>query len=215
MTAKTTKRERQRAAAEARAATRLKQQQRRTLGRVLGGLGLAAAIVVGFLAVRSDEGAGPAPAGAVTVSGPPRAEPLGPGEAIPQFTAPALAGGRVVWSDYLGKPAVLSVWAPWCPHCQAELPILDRVMKEFPDVPLVTIVTAIGDQPGPTPEGYLAEHGLTFPTAIDDDADTLASAFGIDGFPTLYFVNSDGMVARHASGELPEEQIRETVAALA
>jgi len=69
-TAKLTKREHQRAAAEARAASRRKQQQRRTLARVLGGLGLAAAIIVGFLAVRSDEGAGPAPADAVRVSGP-------------------------------------------------------------------------------------------------------------------------------------------------
>ena len=133
-TTKLTKRERQRAATEARAAIRRKRQQRRTLGLVLGGLALAVALVVGFLAVQgADGGAGPASADAVSVSGPPRSEPLGRGRTlIPQFAAPGLAGGRVDWSDYAGKPAVLSVWAPWCPHCQVELPILDRVMKEFP-----------------------------------------------------------------------------------
>jgi hypothetical protein len=88
------------------------------------------------------------------------------------------------------------------------------VTKEFPSVSLVSIVTAVGDQPGPTPERYLADHGLTFPTAVDDRDGTLAAAFGIQGFPTLYFVSADGSVARYATGEVSEESLRETIAAL-
>lgn len=215
-TTKPTKRQRQRAAAEARAAARRKQQQRRTIGRALGGLALAAALIVAVVVVTgAEDGAGPSRAGDVTVDGPALSEPLVAGQAIPDFSAPGLAGGTVAWSDYEGGPTVLSIWAPWCPSCQKELPILDRVVREFPGVSLVTIVTAIGDKPGPTPEGYLADNGLTFPAAVDDRAGTLAEAFGITGFPTLYFVNADGTVAEYGVGELSETRLREAIGALA
>jgi len=210
-----TKRERQRAAAEQRAAARQKQQQRRTLGRILGGLAIAATVVIAVITVTGgEEGTGPSGSTEVIVSGPARSDPLAVGDPIPDFSAPALAGGRVAWSDFAGQPSVVSIWAPWCPHCQAELPILDRVVAEFPDVSLVTIVTAIDDQPGPTPEAYMAEHGLTFPTAVDDGGGTLAGAFGINGFPTVYFVDADGIVVRYASDEVSEEILRKTIGSL-
>lgn len=215
-TIKPTKRQRQRAAAEERIAVRRREQQRRRLGRILGAVGITAAlaIVVVSLSGRGD-GAGPSRTNDVTVSGPARSGPLAVGDSIPDFSAPSLAGGRVAWSDHAGRPTVLSIWAPWCPHCQVELPILDRVVGEFPDVSLVTIVTAIGDQPGPTPDGYMADHGLTFPVAVDDRPGTLGHAFGITGFPTLYFVGSDGTVVDYATGEVSEEQLRATIGSLA
>jgi thiol-disulfide isomerase/thioredoxin len=214
-TVKPTKRQRQRAAAEARAAARRKRQQRRTLGRILGGLGLAIVLIVAVVVIRgAEDGAGPSRATEVAVSGPARSEPLAVGDAIPDFSAPGLDGDRIVWSDYAGTPTVLSIWAPWCPSCQKELPILGRIVREFPSVSLVTIVTAIGDRPGPTPEGYLADNGLSFPTAVDDGAGTLAGAFGIAGFPTLYFVSSDGTVAEYGVGELSETRLREAIGSL-
>jgi thiol-disulfide isomerase/thioredoxin len=215
-TIKPTKRQRQREAAEARTAARRKQQQRRTLGRVLGGLALAAALIVAVVVVTgAEDGPGPSRAGDVTVDGPARSEPLVAGQAIPDFSAPGLAGGTVAWSDYEGTPNVLSIWAPWCPSCQKELPILNRVVRDFPDVSRLTIVTAIGDRPGPTPEGYLSDNGLTFPAAVDDGVGTLAKAFGITGFPTLYFVSSDGTVAEYGIGELSEASLRAAIGSLA
>jgi hypothetical protein len=45
------------------------------------------------------------------------------------------------------------------------------------------------------------------PTAIDDAQGTLAAAFGIQGFPTLYFVGSDGVVTQMAEGEVDEDAL--------
>jgi thiol-disulfide isomerase/thioredoxin len=214
-TIKATKRQRRRAAAEERIAARRRERQRRRLGRILGAVGIAAALVIVVVSVSGGgDGTGPARTNDITVAGPARSEPLAIGEAIPDFSAPRLSGGRVAWSDYAGRPVVLSIWAPWCPHCQVELPILDRVVGEFPGVSLVTIVTAIGDQPGPTPDGYMADHGLTFPVAVDDDPGTLGSAFGITGFPTLYFVGSDGAVVDFATGEVTEDRLRGIIRSL-
>jgi thiol-disulfide isomerase/thioredoxin len=174
----------------------------------------AAILVVGVVIVTRDTGSGPAPTEAVQIAGSSRTQLIGAGEAVPEFSAPALDGGRIAWSDHVGTPTVLAIWAPWCPACQQELPVLDRVVKETPGVRMLTIVTAIGQHPGPSPEGYLADHGLTFPVAVDDGKGTLASTFGLTSFPSVLFVDSTGTVVRSDVGVIPEASVRETVTSL-
>jgi thiol-disulfide isomerase/thioredoxin len=212
-----TKRDRQRARAEAKRAAERKAQQRRSLAYTLGGIALVALVVVfvvAFMGGGDDDGVGPSQQGDVTVQGAPRDAPLQAGEQVPAFTAPDVFGGSVDWADYAGSPAVIPVWAPWCPHCQTELPVIDQVMEDYPDVGLVTIVTAIDAQPGPAPDQYMTDEGLSFAAAVDDGEGTLASAFGIQVFPTLYFVNSDGTVAVQLDGEVDEATLRSTIESL-
>jgi thiol-disulfide isomerase/thioredoxin len=217
-TKKQTKTERRRAAAEAREAARRKQARRRTLGYALGGAALIAVIVLGVVAFmggeQGEDAVRLAPPEEVTTSGEARTEALQPGEPVPDFSAPAIGGGRFEWTDYEGRPVVLSLWAPWCSHCQAELPVLNDVMQDYSDVAFVTIVTAIGDQPGPDAGEFLADNGITAPTAIDDTDRELASAFGLEFFPTLYFIDSDGAVVRQMTGEVDEATLRQVIGSL-
>jgi thiol-disulfide isomerase/thioredoxin len=153
--------------------------------------------------------------GAVTVRGPARTTLIPPGSPVPSFSAPALAGGRVNWSRYSGTPAVLALWAPWCPHCQKELPVLDSVALEFPNVRIVSIVTAVDQRPGPTPARFMSSHGLTFPVAMDSATGKLSRAFGLTSFPTVYYVDRRGIVRSSAVGERSEAQTREAMRAIA
>ena len=136
-TAKQTKRLRQRERAEARAAAQRRQEQRRRLAIVLGGLALVAVVVlavVAFMGGGEEEGAGASTSTEVVAGGPPRTEPLGTGDAVPSFSAPGLSGGTVAWDDYAGAPAVLSVWAPWCPHCQEQKALFGASQDRLPYV---------------------------------------------------------------------------------
>lgn len=170
------------------------------IGAVLGVIVLA---VMFFSGGGEDGGDGFAPSAEGTVAIDRQAGPmLAPGEPVPGFSAPALDSGTFRWSDHVGEPTVLSVWAPWCPHCQAELPRLAAAAEAHPDVRLVTVTTAYGVQPGPTPPEYLAAEGLSFPVAVDDGAQTLMRGLGVQSFPTTYFVGSDGAVVRATTGEL-------------
>ena len=135
---------------------------------------------------------------------------LEPGDVVPSFTAPALGGGTFTWSDYRTGPVVLAVWAPWCPHCQVELPILSEVVDAAAPLRLVSVVTAIGQAPGPSPQGFMREHGLTFPVAVDDDRGTLGAGLGIQSFPTGYWVR-DGLVVRATTGETPRGQMQSII----
>ena len=156
---------------------------------------------------------GAAPAGSVTIaraSGP----PLVAGDSIPEFQAPTLLGGTMKWSDYAGKPAVLAIWASWCPHCQKELPILASTQAKYPGVQLVSVTTAFNQEPGPTPAEYMAQHNLTFPVGKDDAKTTILTGLGVLHFPTVYYVGSDGKIVNVTEGEVDPAQIDQYFAAL-
>jgi hypothetical protein len=60
----------------------------------------------------------------------------------------------------------------------------------------------------------MADHGLSFPVAVDDDQGTIARALGVPGFPMLYFVASDGTVRFTASGEVDEATLVDAISRL-
>ena len=168
------------------------------------GIGVAVVAVVVLavvLANVSSSNGGGSRTSSVSVSGPARSSMLQTGDKVPAFSGPGLTGGRVGSAQFAGHPAVLEIWAPWCPHCQAELPIMGQVAPQFPGVEVVMIETAMGQEPGPSGEGFFAQHHLTFPSAVDDANGTLAAAMGVQGFPTVYFVGSDGRVVDSFTGE--------------
>lgn len=226
----TTKRERRRLKAEQLRAAQRRREQRRTIGYTVGAIAViavAVAVVAGLSGGSGAEGPiRPSAASQVSISGAPRSAMLAVGDPVPAFSAPGFhmeadGGGdftisrsRIDWAEYGGTPTVLSIWAPWCPHCQVELPVLSAAVAKYPDVKLVTVVTSIGAHPGPTPNGYLADHGLTFPAAIDDARGTLAQALGVQAFPTLYFVRSDGTVAFAQEGEVASNVLQQELSQL-
>lgn len=218
----TTKRERRRRKAEQERAAQRRREQRRTIGYTLAAL---AVVVVAVAVIAGADGSGgtgriqPSESGEISVSASPRSSMLAVGDAIPSFSAPgfhmqaagdgyAIERDRFDWSRYEGAPSVLTIWAPWCPHCQAELPVLSATVENHPSVHLVSVATSIGQHPGPSPDEYLADHGLTFPVAVDDETGTLAQALGVQAFPTIYLVGSDGTVSYAAEGEVSAETLQ-------
>jgi len=180
----------------------------RTLGAgSVAAVAVTAAVMLLGCTTSNGGGMSPSASGQVRVSGPARTSLLEPGDEVPSFSAPALGGGRLEWKAFRGSPVVLALWASWCPHCQQELPILAEMAGDFPDVRLVTIVCAVG-RGEPSPDRFMKDRGLTFPVAVDDKDDTLALAFGIRYFPTVYFVNSDGKILRALEGEIEESTLR-------
>jgi thiol-disulfide isomerase/thioredoxin len=229
---KQTKRDRKEQARRGRAkahdAVRRRQQYRR-LGYAAAGVALVLAVAVLVASWGGGQGGSgaikPSLPGQIEVSAPARTGLIPEGESAPSFSAPGFrivkdpsTGDLTVQREHVdwspGAPTVIVLWASWCPHCQSELPVIGRVAADFPAVSLITITTSIGAHPGPTPNGYLADAGLTLPVAIDDAEGTLAQAFGLRYFPTIYFIASDGTVAKAWEGDLPEAQLRELIGSL-
>jgi peroxiredoxin len=194
-----------------------KQPQRGRSRALWYGLGVVVVVLVAIAVISSGGSSNGTPSadGQVSIDRQ-STEPLQPGEAVPNFSAPSLDGsGTVTWSDYVGKPTVLAIWAPWCPHCQVELPRLSDGVDARGQLQMVTIATAIGREAGPSPQQYMSDKGLTFPVAVDDANATLMAGMGVRGFPTTYYVDSQGNVVTSTEGEVDPAQLNQILDDLA
>ena len=153
----------------------------------------------------------------VVVDGTPLPEGDGASDPAMGSPAPAVSG-----FDYAGDPVdiapgtdgpMLVVFlAHWCPHCNAEVPVLLEweASGDIPaDLQVVGVSTAVSaDRPNYPPDQWLADKGWGWPVIADDAEQTAARAYGLTGYPFLTFIDADGNVVARTSGELPVEQLQ-------
>ena len=140
------------------------------------------------------------------------------GEPIPTLTGTDLSGDPITIGPDDGPTAIV-ILAHWCPHCQAEVPLLVDYLEStgMPEgVELVAVSTAISSaQPNYPPSTWLEGEGWTAPTMIDDASNTALTALGIGNFPGFVFVDAEGRVIGRVTGELPIATFDEIVNSLA
>lgn len=170
------------------------------------------------VAPSTEPDASAAAGGAPVVEGTPLPPYTGPendpaiGMTIPTVTSPTAS----ITLD--GTAKMLLFVAHWCPHCQAEVPVVQAWLDAggLPDdVELISISTGIApDRPNYPPEEWLAREGWT-PPVITDSTGSVAAAYGLSAYPFWVFVNADGTVVGRLSGELTPEQLDQLVAVTA
>lgn len=111
-----------------------------------------------------------------------------------------------------GKAKVIMFLAHWCPHCQKEVPLVQKWLDDngMPsDVELFAVATGTSDsKPNFPPGAWLRQKSWSVPTIVDDRNTAAAKAFGLSGFPFFVAVGPDGKVVARTSGELPIEQFK-------
>ena len=73
---------------------------------------------------------------------------------------------------------------------------------------VVTVATAIGRYAGPSPQEFVAQHGISMPVALDDADNRLACALGVYRYPTVYWVARAGRVRAVSEGEASDAALR-------
>ena len=125
---------------------------------------------------------------------------------VPQFTLPGLVSGQpAVSSTGLrdSGPTVLNFWGSWCPPCTEEMPGLQAVHQE-----LGTKVRFVGideEDERSAALSFLHRVGVTYPSGFDGNG-AVATAFGIEGTPTTYFISHGRMLDFH-TGLLTKGQL--------
>jgi cytochrome c biogenesis protein CcmG/thiol:disulfide interchange protein DsbE len=135
--------------------------------------------------------------------------------------APTLEG-----TDLAGEPLTIPAEGPkvvvflahWCPHCQAEVPLLVDWIDSG-EVPDGVEVYGVATNNDPAADNYpadewLAREGWEQPTLLDDEANTFATDYGVQGFPYIAFVDADGTIVSTTSGEQPISEIQSRAEAL-
>jgi thiol-disulfide isomerase/thioredoxin len=116
------------------------------------------------------------------------------------------------------EPTLLVFLAHWCPHCQAEVPILVDLSTSgaLDGVRMVAVLTGTNaDAPNYPPAEWLESEGWPADVLVDNDTFSAGSAYGLTTYPYMVAVAADGTVVGRASGEMPEADVLAMAAAAA
>ena len=107
---------------------------------------------------------------------------------------------------------VLNFWYPSCPPCREELPHLEAAWEEYGSqgVRFLGLFVPRGFDTEGDAKSFIAGLGLTFDFATDRRAE-IADTYGIEVFPTTYFIDAEGKVFRRAAGRLDQERLNEII----
>jgi peroxiredoxin len=116
------------------------------------------------------------------------------GRLAPDFTLSTTEGKTVNLHELLQRgPLVLAFFKISCPVCQYAFPMYERLAKAHKDV-----ATFLGiSQNGPSDaKAFAREYGVTFPIAIDNDANhyAVSNAYGLTNVPTIFYIVPDGEI---------------------
>lgn len=118
-------------------------------------------------------------------------------------------GGLLHMDSLRGQPLLLNFWAPWCPPCVEELPLLSRFYLEHASKGWQVLGLAL-DQLEPV-QRFLATTPVSFPVAM-------AGAAGIEvgrslgnlsgALPFTVVLGSDGRLAHRKIGRVTPADLR-------
>ena len=132
------------------------------------------------------------------------------GQGIPEVKGQAFDGSPVdIRND--GRPKLILFVAHWCPHCQREVPLLAKHLKDLPKgVDLYTVATATSSKsPNYPPSAWLDKENWTATTMADSDDSKAADAFGLSAFPYFVAVDGSGKVVGRTTGEITTDEFAE------
>ena len=174
---------------------------------------LAFLAATAFLVAACGSESGTAPSAAPAATSPTATGPTLANTEVPaelQFTAKTINGQDFSGESLFGKPAVLWFWAPWCPTCQREAPMVGQIADTHPGVRFVG-VAALDQLPA------MQKFVDTFPvkgfTHLADTDGAVWAKFGITHQPAYAFVGADGSIDV-VRDSLSESELTQRVTAL-
>ncbi|MGH7166068.1 MAG: TlpA family protein disulfide reductase [Nitrospiraceae bacterium] len=128
----------------------------------------------------------------------PGATPVVP---LPKFRLVTVTGEVYTQETLRGQPALLMFWAPWCPVCQRELPLLGDFYRTRKPPQLRVLAIGFADS-RQNVDAYINAHPGTFsfPTAYDEK-NRVATTFVVNATPMFVAVDAQGrIVLAHRGG---------------
>jgi thiol-disulfide isomerase/thioredoxin len=190
------------------------QSNRSLIVWIIGGvLGLALIVWLAF-SIANDPGVDEAIAfGEVTVEGTnlPFFDSATTDPAVGQ-KAPTVTGSD--WNDNEstigsdGRAKIIVMLAHWCPHCQAEVPVIQDWyeaggLPDGVDLYGVTVLTnRLRDGSTWPPQEWLQSEGWTVPTIMDDEAGSVVQAYGLTSTPTYVVLDGENNNLGRLAGEI-------------
>jgi thiol-disulfide isomerase/thioredoxin len=95
---------------------------------------------------------------------------------------------------------VVTIWASWCPGCNAEARTLARFAKSHPEAGFIGVDFSDTKDDA---RGFYEKYGWTFPSVFDPDGQ-IAGELGLQGTPTTIFLDREHREVARIVGETDE-----------
>lgn len=138
------------------------------------------------------------------------------GHEAPNFLLPNYEGRALRLDDFRGKVVFLNFWATWCTVCEAEMPDMQRLARQYGD-DLVVLAVNRGESAGRA-QAWSDKRGLQNLVFVVDERESVARAYKLgSGMPQSYFIDKNGIITRVIAGgqsfATMEKNLREALAA--
>jgi cytochrome c biogenesis protein CcmG/thiol:disulfide interchange protein DsbE len=141
------------------------------------------------------------------------------GRPAPEFTVATTAG--LFDLKTVRKPVFVEIFATWCPHCQRETAVIDKLYQKYKSkVAFVGVSGSATGMDGTSVASqadvlqWVQRFNVQYPVGYDpvppntpDGVPPIARLYLQDGFPTMVIVGKDKNVAYAASGEQSYETL--------
>jgi len=136
------------------------------------------------------------------------------GRAAPDFLLQTPDGGELRLSDLRGSPVLVNFWASWCTPCRQEMPDIVRAYDARASDGLVVVAVNLQENNEQVRE-FADEFGMRFPIVIDrrgQVAEAWRIGGPIEGIPSSYFIDAQGVVRGFVYGPMDAERLDEELA---
>src|SRR3989338_635836 len=119
-----------------------------------------------------------------------------------------LEGKPISLSDFRGKAVLLDFWVTWCPHCQAERPLIQQIYDKSQNKDYVVLtVDILSSRPTETPTNladFMKTNNYTFPPLLDQGM-AVTRSYGVKVTPTHFLIDKNGIIREIRSGPYTSE----------
>src|SRR5208337_732481 len=127
--------------------------------------------------------------------------------AAPDFTLPIVSSSgptdqTLTLSSLRGKVVLLEFMEPWCPHCQDNAPVVEKVYRQYSNSDVV-FVSVAGPWEGATAQDaaqFIRNYGSSW-TYVYDSSGTIVNEYGVTATPTFFIIGKDGSIVAKYEGE--------------
>jgi len=128
------------------------------------------------------------------------------GKSVPDFRYKPMGGDSSSSSSFKGKILVLNFWFIGCHPCLAEMPGLNKLVKNY-DSGDVVFLAITWENEVRIREDFLSAHKLDF--TIIPDALSIIQKIMAFGYPTTYIIDREGIIRAVWSGGRTDEKAPE------
>lgn len=107
-----------------------------------------------------------------------------------------------------GRPAIVNLWATWCPHCVREMPVLAEAQRQYPDLDIVFLDQG---EDGARVSRFLQRRGLALDNVLLDAKGEVGRHFGLRALPATLFYGRDGSLQDIRIGALSKATLQERI----